>query len=232
MKPRVGWWKRGLKVAALSRRPLRPIRSLILRLVRELVGLTQQELGDTAGYQKSTISYLERGKETPSEASTERLTSALGVSPSTLNELLAIAGEIREGETEGRWIGPVFLSGEGWRRAWELGRKLGNLVGRRSTDSILRAAVEEQAAKDRETASQIGMDLRKRENLPEVVRGDAGCHLWSVAEWLCGESLHLVAKQRDRAAECAEAARVVADLVPGEERFRSRLSGCIGSLGT
>ncbi len=226
MKVVHGWWE--TKAAAGSGRAkkrLRPIRALLVHLVRELRGLGQEELGALVGYKKSTLSYFERGKEFLGPENTERLMNALGVSPATFDNLLAIAQEIRGEVGEDRWIGPVLIPGQQYRRAREYGRTAGNLEARSFEDFILRTYVEEKAVRDREVANQIGIYLRHRENLIQVVREDAGCHLWSLVEWFCGESLNLVGKDRDRAAECAQAAKVIADLVPGDERFRWRLSG-------
>jgi tetratricopeptide (TPR) repeat protein/transcriptional regulator with XRE-family HTH domain len=227
-----GWWEGGSKTAGIARRKFRPLRSLVLRFVRDLCGVEQQELADKADYQKSTVSYFERGKVEPKPEAMERLMGALGVSPSTLNELLRIAEEIRDGEGKDKWVGPILVSGEKLRRAREFGRDAVSREGKQFEDYLVRGWVEEGAEKDRDTARQIGIYLRGQKNLVKVVREDLGCHFWALAEWLCGESLNLVAKDRDRAAECAEAARVVADLIPGDERFRSRLSGyCSGHIG-
>jgi tetratricopeptide (TPR) repeat protein/DNA-binding XRE family transcriptional regulator len=226
MKVVHGWWEtKAASSSGKAKKRLRPIRALLVHLVRELRGLGQEELGAEVGYKKSTISYFERGKEFLGPENTERLMNALGVSPATFDNLLAIAQEIRGEAGEDRWIGPVLISGQQYRRAREYGRTAGNLEARSFEDFILRTHVEEKAVRDREVANQIGIYLRQRENLVQVVREDVGCHLWSVAEWLCEESLKFVAKNRDRAAECAQAAKVIADLVPGDERFRSRLSG-------
>ncbi len=93
------------------------------------------------------------------------------------------------------------------------------------SDWILQDWADAEAARERAIASEIGFYLRGRENLVAFVREDPGCHLWSVAEWLADESLKVIARDPERAAELAEAARVVAEVVPGDERFRQRLEG-------
>jgi len=100
------------------------------------------------------------------------------------------------------------------------------------SECVVRAWVEEQVEEDRKTARQIGAYLQGQENLVEAVLADEGCHLWSVAEWLCNESINIVARDRDRAGEYAEAALAVAEVAPGEERFRMRLGGvCWAHIG-
>jgi transcriptional regulator with XRE-family HTH domain len=216
----------------VARRDAKPPRSAALQFARELCGVDREELAARTGFKRSTIEYLERGKGEPGQASLEGLMAGLGVSPATLEDLLALAEEIRGQPVQDLWLGPMRLSGTRLRRAREFGRAMGNLEGRNFQDYILRTWSEEQAAKDRETASQIGYSLRGKENLVEFVRGDAGCHLWSVAEWLCTESINVVAKDHDRAAALAEAALAVAELAPSEERFRARLVGyCCGHIG-
>ena len=51
-----------------------------LRGARELCGLTQQQLAETAGVGKSNISEMERGKRPIGKAMAKRLAKALGSS--------------------------------------------------------------------------------------------------------------------------------------------------------
>jgi tetratricopeptide (TPR) repeat protein len=218
---------------SVGRPDVKPARSLCVRFVRELCGIEQEELADRSGFEVSTVRYWERGKREPGLENVERLMDALQVSTATTEELLALAEEIRGGPAQDAWVGPVLLSGTRLQRAREFGRKAGDLEARNFQDFILRAWVEEQARKDRETAEQIGIYLRGfGKDLVERVRRDPGCHLWSCAEWLCMESMDVISKDRDSAARHAEAALVVAELANCDERFRARLLGyCWGHLG-
>jgi tetratricopeptide (TPR) repeat protein len=213
------------------------VRSLTFRLIRELKGKRQEELAEVAGMQKSTIQKLERGKKDPPLSTIERCMRALKVSMTAFEEMLALAEEIRDGEIPDQWVGPVLIEGHQVGRARDFGRTVGKLQRGTFRDYVIRTKADEKIAKDREAARQIGIYLRGRENLVEVVRQDPGCHLWSVAEWLCEESMNRArsldhSKKRERAAECAEAALVVAELAPCDERFRMRLTGyCWGHIG-
>jgi tetratricopeptide (TPR) repeat protein/transcriptional regulator with XRE-family HTH domain len=211
----------------------RPIGSAILRLVRELLEMELDEVAERTGLQKATLQYLERGRGgEPSLATLERCMDGMGVSMAAFEELMALAEEIREGMGPGIWVGPFLLEGSGIREDREFSRSAGKLMRESLLEYRERASIEEMAARDRQLAAEIGVYLRGRENLPDVVRKDPGCHLWSVAEWLCEESTRTAPRSRERAAQLAEAALVVAEFAPGEERFRKRLQGsCWGHIG-
>jgi tetratricopeptide (TPR) repeat protein len=223
-KVKRGWWEHDPDAPAVPRRDAKPPGSASLRWARELCGVEQEELAARSGFKLETIKYMERGKEEPGIANLELLMASLGVSPATLEDLLALAEEVRGG-IQDTWVGPVLLSGTLLRRAREFGRKMGNLERRDLGDYVVRELVQKQATEDREIATEIGNYLRGKQKLVDFVRENAGCHLWSVAEWLCTESMHLASRDRDRAAECAEAALAVAELAPCGEGFRTRLLG-------
>src|SRR5207253_299268 len=131
-----------------------------------------------------------------------------------------------------RWVGPILVPAARLRGIRELGHLVARFLRERYNEWILRDWVAAQAQEDRETARQIGARLRDEENLVDRVRADASCHLWSVAAWLCDESIQVISRDRERAGELAQAALVVAELAPGEERFRKRLAGyCWGHIG-
>jgi tetratricopeptide (TPR) repeat protein len=183
--------------------------------------------------EKETIQYLERGKGGEPRLSTmEQLMAGLGVSMAAFEEMSVLAEEIRQGETPDRWVGPFLFEGSLLRKAREFSRKMGHLQKDSFREFVIRNRVQELAAKDREVAAQIGIYLRGRENLVEIVRGDRGCHLWSVAVWLCDESLTAITEDSGRASKFSEAALAIAELVLGEERFRRRLAGfCWAHVG-
>src|SRR6476660_3264278 len=149
-----GWWVPTPGAPAVVKRIARPVRSLVLRFVRELRGFEKGELAERTGLKLSTIEALERGrgKYEPGEGHLERLLAALGVSPAILEEILALAEEVREEQVEDIWLGPVRISGARLRRTRQFGRKMGNLERRNFEEYIFRSQVEETAARDRETA--------------------------------------------------------------------------------
>ena len=206
----------------------RPLGSAILRLVRELREMDLDEVAEKTGLLKSTLQYLERGKGgEPSLATLERCMEGMGVSMAAFEELMSLAEEIREGMGPDRWVGPFLLEGSRIRGGRDFSRTAGKLMRESLLEYRDRASIQEMAARDRQRAAEIGVYLRGRENLPDVVREDPGCHLWSVAEWLCEESTRTAPRSRERAAQLAEAALVVAELAPGEEKFRKRLQGFV-----
>jgi transcriptional regulator with XRE-family HTH domain len=208
-------------------RSKRPLRSAVLSFLRVVLGVERKDLAEATGMKESTIEGYERGKHEPSVAALERLTSAMGVSQATLEDLLATAEEVLDGRASDVWVGPILVSATRMRRSREFGRDMGRVARQSFPEWVLRDWVEGEVEKDRETAGEIGFYLRGRENLAAAVREDPGCHLWSVAEWLANESMKMIPRNRERAAELAEAARVVAELAPIEERFRSLLEGFV-----
>jgi tetratricopeptide (TPR) repeat protein/DNA-binding XRE family transcriptional regulator len=210
----------------LMARTKRPIRSAVLFFLRTLLGVERNDLAEAARLKESTIADFERGKNEPGLPALECLASALGVSEVLLEEVLALAeGVGREGATSDVWVGPILVSAARMRNAREFGEEMGRVARDGFSGWVLQDWVEAEAARERATASDIGFYLCGREDLREVVREDPGCHLWSVAEWLADESLRTISRNPERAAELAEAALVVAELVPGDERFRRRLEG-------
>jgi tetratricopeptide (TPR) repeat protein/transcriptional regulator with XRE-family HTH domain len=211
----------------------RPLGSVILRLVRELLEMEPDEFAEKTGLLKATLQNLERGKGgEPSLATLERCMDRLGVSMAAFEELMVLAKEIREGMSPDRWVGPFLLASPGIREDQEFSRTAGKLIRGSLLEYRDRASIQEMAARDRQLAAETGVYLRGRENLQEVVREDPGCHLWSVAEWLCEESTRTAPRSRQRAAQLAEAALVVAELAPGGKKFRQRLQGsCWGHIG-
>jgi len=56
----------------------------VLREAREATGLSQESFADAVGMDRTTISLLERGKQSPTVETVWRLSSTLSVKPSEL----------------------------------------------------------------------------------------------------------------------------------------------------
>lgn len=63
---------------------------LILRIYRQKAELSQEELADAAGYDRTFISLLERGRRQPSLETVFRLASALKTTPAILVSRTAV----------------------------------------------------------------------------------------------------------------------------------------------
>lgn len=57
---------------------------IVLRAAREATGLSQESFADAVGMDRTTISLLERGKQSPTVETVWRMSEQLGVSPSEL----------------------------------------------------------------------------------------------------------------------------------------------------
>ncbi|MGF1430763.1 helix-turn-helix domain-containing protein [Kitasatospora sp. LaBMicrA B282] len=69
-----------------------PDLAVLLRLARERIGLTQQELSESSGVSVRTISHLEcREVARPRAATVRRLASALGLDPAAAEKLHMIS---------------------------------------------------------------------------------------------------------------------------------------------
>ncbi|HZF08179.1 MAG TPA: helix-turn-helix domain-containing protein [Thermoanaerobaculia bacterium] len=207
--------------------------SAVLSFARELLGIEPEDLAAETGYTKSWLQTLERGKpEEPGGQVLEALTTAMGVRPATVGRVLAAAEEVLQQEVADEWRGPVRISAEQIGRTREFGEEMAWISRDFYSEAAVRVWVEDKVARDRAAVREIGGYLLDRENLVEVVRADPGCHLWFLAEWLCEESIQTVGRSRERAAEYAESALVIAEIAPMEELFRMRLAGfCWGHIG-
>ncbi len=215
-----------------TKRRIRPLRSAVLAFLQAVFEMTRDEVAQATGLKKETIGYLEQGKKEPRLATLERLVTRMKVSKALLSDLLDLAAEMRGRRVEDRWVGPILVPAVRIQGIRELARQFGRFMRERYNDWLLRDLVETQVQEDRESARQIGVYLRGKKDLVQLVRADEGCHLWSVAEWLCEESIQVISRDREQAGRLAEAALVVAELAPGGERFRKRLeASCWGHFG-
>ena len=57
-----------------------------IRLHREVLGITQEELADRANFHRTYVGQVERGERNPSFISILALTQALNITPATLLE--------------------------------------------------------------------------------------------------------------------------------------------------
>jgi hypothetical protein len=89
----------------------------------------------------------------------------------------------------------------------------------------LKAIVLGTAAADRQLARLLWVQLRAEAQLARAILEHPEYHLWSVAELLCEESIRATAHRPDRALELARAALQVAELAPGEEKWRQLVVG-------
>src|ERR1700710_2966758 len=99
----------------------RPVRSAVLIFLRTLLGVERKDLAESARMKESTIDDYERGKREPGLPALESLASALGVSGVLLEEALALAEGVLDGETSDVWVGPILISAARMRQASEFG---------------------------------------------------------------------------------------------------------------
>ncbi len=208
---------------------------MTVRLLRWLTGCTLRELAARSGVAAGSLCRYERGQQTPSPKTLERLSEAArvpfavieGVLRPALREVLAAWGGAEPAERSSG--GAAAWTDELLRAlAAVLRPQLGFFVG-----EVLASTVgpwgqnRPPVAADRQEAPELWAVLRDssrkdREMLLEDTREYRG---WAVCELACQESLKAAPHSAERALEYAELAVEIARLAPGEDLFRRRLQG-------
>jgi transcriptional regulator with XRE-family HTH domain len=194
-----------------------------LAILRELRGWTQEELAEAAGISRLTVGDYEQGVRELSMRKLWRLAEVMGHSPKKIREALALvrpAALPRE-----RWVGPVHFSSAEVQEILNLGSMTSRLAERSIRRMFSQARVLEAVAEARAEAQDLWVALRAERPWRATVQERPEYQTWALAELLCEESIRAAPSRPDRALELAEVAVLVAELVPGEKRWRFRVQG-------
>lgn len=200
---------------------------LALFLMRTVRGWSQTEMARAAGITSSMLSEFERGRRNPSQKSLERLTKAAGVPLSALHEVLPALRSLRE----------AVESGVVERRPYQdiIAAQVGTV-----TDNLLRASLElvfrghlakreipPPRPEEREEAPELWNRLRSFAPQDQILLLEEAeeYRKWALCELICHESAEAARESPERAVELSRLALRIAELVPGEEAWRSRLQG-------
>ena len=208
----------------MARRTIPPQMSLALSYLRSAQGWSQKELSEAAGIPANLISDYERGRKTLSRERLELMATLMGLPSSAVDTALGFLRELREGSS--REPGPP--GAHDWRIEAVAARSA-MLVADFTRQMLGMLAAESRALEEREQAASLWARLKRynvaqRRTLVEDLREFRN---WALCELLCEESIKAAADNADRALELAHLARRLAELIPGEEAWRSRVQGYV-----
>lgn len=205
----------------MPRKPPPPLHSLALTCLRVIQGWTQADLAEVSGVPGTLISDYERGRKNLYRERLLMLAAAMGLSASTVDGVLDFVETLRHSSGDPGPGGPEA------HRVDALAADRG-----RQTATGLRAMLgavsqESQALVARQRAAGIWANLRqfKPDRRRLLVEDTAGFHTWALCERICAESIQAAADNADRALDLARLALLVAERVPGDEAWRSRVQG-------
>lgn len=183
-----------------------------LAVLRSALGLEQCEMAQAAGLPASSVSSYERGRTRPTARSLERLTAGVGLASGAVESALEFVRDLR---------GPERLA------AVRVGKAASGLASAvlELWTSPVQAEPRKEAQEARSCAPALWARLlRYRVSARRaVVQESPEFRSWALCELLCFESEKTAAGDSARAMELAELALWIAELVTGEERWRSCL---------
>jgi transcriptional regulator with XRE-family HTH domain len=198
--------------------------SVALTLLRSALGWDQKELAAAAGVAPSVISDLEHGRRPLPRERLDELAGLMGLPPEAVDRALAFAEWTREA---GRGPGPDRSGEADRRRIEEIAAKTGRLWEDFTRAALTRLTLESSALATRQQAPALWASLKRHKPAERkaLVKKRRELRSWGLSELLCAESIKAAADSADRAVELAELALQIANLVPGEASWRSRVRG-------
>jgi transcriptional regulator with XRE-family HTH domain len=212
-------------------RSIPPELSVTLTTLRRARGWTAQDLAEATGISTKMISVYEIGRKPPSRERVEKLAAAMGYPVEAIDLVLLGLKEVT-GIAEGP-RSPVDPTPAELRRIKQLAAREGLAVVDLMESHLTRLVRARRARQDRRKAAQLWKRLRcaSAAERRRLVESSPEFHSWALAERLCHESEEAAADRADRALDLASLACRVAELIPGEEAWRSRLQGyCLAFL--
>jgi transcriptional regulator with XRE-family HTH domain len=196
---------------------------LIFILFRSMHNWTQGELAEAMGTAPSVISEYENGTRRPSRRAIVRAAKAASVPVERIDQILPALRSLREIMRAHRHSHSVDLYEEA---AEKLSRGLEPLAHAAVKSIRPEPAVRSAPPRveDREQARGLWERLERHEAETRRLLVEEGKEYrnWALCELLCDKSLEEIA---DRALELAELAVFIAERIPGEDAWRSRVQG-------
>ena len=200
-----------------------PDSQLAFVLLRYLMGWDQGDLAREARIAPSQVSVYDRGERPVPREVLEREADAAEFPRYLLDPVL-------------RTIRSFRAAAKGRSRAGRVGGDafFAELIdlGRLATDTILGHYADEEpvrppSAEDREEAADLWAKMERRtpKQRKALVEETEEFRSWALCERVAAESLAGAADHPRESLELAELGRLIAELTPGEETWRSRLQG-------
>lgn len=202
-----------------------PLLARALTIARLAAGWGGKELATAAKVSPSTISLYESGRTALSRERFKELVALMRPEPDFASRSI-LAATIMNPECVVAGLPPGFTE----REAQIIG-KAATIAGLETLDlvqaGLTKAVWNERAAKDRERAAALWTRLKKYsvEERRILVEGATDYHEWALSVLLCRESVRAAANDPTDALALAELALLVAEHLPGQERWRFRLMG-------
>jgi len=197
---------------------------LIFILFRSMHGWTQGELAEAIGTAPSVISEYENGTRRPSRRAIVRAAKAAGVAVERIDQILPALRSLREimgAHRHKHPVDPYEAAAEKLSRGLE---PLAHAAVKSIRPAELAGRYAPPRVEDREQARGLWERLERYE--PEtrrlLVEEGEEYRNWALCELLCDKSLE---ESTDRALELAELAVFIAERIPGENAWRSRVQG-------
>ena len=196
---------------------------LIFILFRSIHNWTQGELAEAMGTAPSVISEYENGTRRPSRRAIVRAAKAASVPVERIDQILPALRSLREimrAHRHSHSVDPYEEAAEKLSRGLEpLAHAAVKSI--RPEPAVRRAPPR---VEDREQARGLWERLERHEAETRRLLVEEGQEYrnWALCELLCDKSLEEMA---DRALELAELAVFIAERIPGEDAWRSRVQG-------
>lgn len=202
-----------------------PDRAIVLAFIRQGQGWSQADLAREAGTAPNVINDYERGRKPLTRPRLEQLLACLAVPADRIEATLSCLAGNRAAAMAP--AGPGSLFPEARPQIDRLALGYGRLLEDFTRSTLHRLTLDGEALHGRQTAELLWRRLKphtaaERRLLVEEVRK---YRHWALVERLAAESIERAANHPREALELAELALAVAERVPGDAAWRSRLTG-------
>jgi transcriptional regulator with XRE-family HTH domain len=202
-----------------------PDHAIVLAFIRQGQGWSQADLARMAGTAPNVINDYERGRKPLTRPRLEQLLACMAVPADRIEATLSCLA----GNRAASWVpsGPGELLAETRPEIDRLALRYGRLVEEFTRSTLHCLTLDGEALHGRQTAELLWRSLKpqtaaERRLLVEDVRK---FRHWALVERLAAESIERAANHPREALELAELALAVAERVPGNVPWRSRLAG-------
>lgn len=202
-----------------------PELSLVLIFLRQGQGWSQADLAGAAGISPNLLNDYEHGRKKLTRARLEHLISFMGLPPGRIDATLACLQGSRASSRAAAAAEDRF---GGWRQQIDaVAGRVAMLAEGFARSALSLLTVEGEALHARQQADFLWQRLKRYPPAQRraLVEDTAKYRTWALCERVAKESVALAPNHPKQALEMAELARLIAELVPGDTLWRSRLQG-------